>query len=40
LFEPIPVSDKVNRVANVGPELQERVEIGKSTPPGGQLSLL
>jgi putative SOS response-associated peptidase YedK len=26
LFEAIPVSDKVNRVANTGPDLQERVE--------------
>jgi len=28
-FEAVPVSDKVNKVANVGPELQERVEIGE-----------
>ena len=27
LFEAIPVSDRVNKVANTGPELQERVEI-------------
>jgi len=26
LFEAIPVSDKVNKVANTGPDLQERVE--------------
>jgi putative SOS response-associated peptidase YedK len=39
-FEPIPVSDKINRVVNFGPEVQEQVEIGKPTPPGGQLSLL
>ena len=39
-FEPIPVSDKINRVANIGPDVQERVEIAKSTPSGGQLSLL
>ena len=26
LFEAIPVSDKVNKVANIGPELQQRVE--------------
>ena len=48
-FEAIPVSDKVNKVANKGPDLQERVEIspprpesGKSAPPAGegQLRLL
>jgi putative SOS response-associated peptidase YedK len=27
LFEAIPVSDKVNKVANSGPELQQRVEL-------------
>ena len=27
LFEAIPVSDKVNKVANTGPDLQERMEI-------------
>ncbi len=27
LFEAIPVSDKVNKVANTGPELQQRVEL-------------
>ena len=26
LFEAIPVSDKVNKVANIGPDLQDRVE--------------
>ena len=31
---------KINRVANIGPDVQDRVEIGKSTPPRGQLSLL
>ena len=30
-FEAIPVSDKVNKVANTGPDLQERVEIGPAT---------
>ncbi|MFU0503401.1 SOS response-associated peptidase [Pseudaminobacter sp. NGMCC 1.201702] len=30
-FEPIPVSDLVNKVANTGPELQQRVEV--SLPP-------
>jgi putative SOS response-associated peptidase YedK len=39
-FEAIPVSDKVNKVANVGPDLQERVEAGKPGGKGGQLSLL
>lgn len=39
-FEPIPVSGRINRVASIGPDVQERVEIGRSTPPGGQLSLL
>lgn len=47
-FEAIPVSDKVNKVANVGPELQQRIEAAapgslpdserKSIPPD-QLSL-
>lgn len=36
-FEAIAVSDKVNKVANVGPDVQEPVEAGR---PGGQLSLL
>ena len=46
-FEAIPVSDKVNKVANAGPDLQERVEPTQSTEasarqaPGqaGQLTL-
>lgn len=46
-FEAIPVSDRVNKVANAGPELQEPVEPAASPPPdendagpgGGQLSL-
>lgn len=29
-FEPIPVSDKVNSVANTGPEVQEPVELGEA----------
>lgn len=34
-FEAVPVSDKVNKVANVGPDIQERVEpLG----PGGEAS--
>ena len=51
-FEAVPVSDKVNKVANSGPEIQERVEPkdfaaaggqgGKSggEPGGGQMNLL
>lgn len=48
LFEAIPVSDKVNRVANTGPEIQEPVAEAAATPPkkktsgnggGGQLSM-
>lgn len=48
LFEAIPVSDLVNKVANVGPEIQARIEIvrtpkappKKSPPPeSGQMSL-
>ncbi len=48
LFEAIPVSDLVNKVANAGPEIQERVDIAdipkappkKSPPPEtGQMSL-
>ncbi|OHV72279.1 SOS response-associated peptidase [Ensifer sp. LCM 4579] len=48
LFEVIPVSDRVNKVANMGPELQEEVtpatgaELEKEDPSGdgsGQLSL-
>lgn len=43
-FEAVPISDKVNRVANTGPDLQERVERAapenpeKPKPGGGQLS--
>ncbi len=32
-FEAIPVSDKVNKVANTGPELQKRVELRRPEPP-------
>ena len=32
-FEAIPVSDKVNKVANIGPELQERVDITSEPEP-------
>lgn len=47
-FEAIPVSDKVNKVANMGPELLERVESPEQAPTvdedrgpqSGQLSLL
>ena len=48
LFEAIPVSDLVNKVANSGPEIQNRVEmtaavkpLPKRKPPseGGQMSL-
>lgn len=45
-FEAIPVSDRVNKVANAGPEIQERVEPAEDEarppeppPGGGQLSL-
>ena len=45
-FEAVPVSDRVNKVANVGPDLQERVERreeARSAPKprddGGQLDL-
>lgn len=45
-FEAIPVSDRVNKVANAGPELQEPVEVGaketgepKPKRPDDQLSL-
>jgi putative SOS response-associated peptidase YedK len=31
-FEAIPVSDKVNKVANTGPEIQERVEAREPEP--------
>ena len=36
LFEAIPVSDKVNKVANTGPDLQERVEIVQPPKPPGK----
>jgi putative SOS response-associated peptidase YedK len=46
-FEAIPVSDRVNKVANMGPDLQEPVAIQPPTKPpknsdpdDGQLSLL
>jgi putative SOS response-associated peptidase YedK len=47
LFEAIPVSDKVNKVANTGPDLQERAEappaakVPEKQKPGtaGQLTL-
>lgn len=45
-FEAVPVSDKVNKVANTGPDLQERVDPAKAVEEGnpgqssGQLSLL
>ncbi|MDE1993645.1 MAG: SOS response-associated peptidase, partial [Rhizobiaceae bacterium] len=45
-FEAIPVSDRVNKVANMGPELQDAVAIQpptkppkKSEPDSGQMSL-
>ncbi|WP_274629455.1 SOS response-associated peptidase [Arvimicrobium flavum] len=31
-FEAIPVSDKVNKVANTGPDLQQRVELQSPAP--------
>jgi putative SOS response-associated peptidase YedK len=33
-FEAIPVSDKVNKVANIGPDLQERADIAAAEPAG------
>lgn len=48
-FEAIPVSTAVNKVANTGPEIQEKVEIepelalgkpDKASPDDGQMSLL
>lgn len=34
LFEAIPVSERVNKVANVGPEIQDRVDpVAQSTAP-------
>ena len=39
-FEAIPVSDKVNKVANVGPELQDAVAVEARRPADkGQLTL-
>ena len=32
-FEAIPISDKVNKVANMGPEIQEPVDPAASGPP-------
>lgn len=32
-FEAIPVSNRVNKVANMGPDLQDRVEPVKTVPP-------
>ena len=32
-FEAIPISDKVNKVANMGPEIQEPVDPATSAPP-------
>lgn len=47
LFEAIPISDRINKVANTGPEIQEHVALVAETPPAakraqddGQLSLL
>lgn len=43
LLEAVPVSDKVNKVANVGPELIERVETApeeREPAPAEQLTLL
>jgi len=45
-FEAVPVSGKVNKVANTGPEIQERVEVEEPAPeraaagPGVQLKLI
>ena len=40
-FEAVPVSSKVNKVANTGPEIQERVQIPADEPrkPPAQMSL-
>lgn len=35
-FEAIPVSDRVNKVANMGPDLQERVQVAKVNTPKAQ----
>lgn len=32
-FDAIPVSDKVNKVANTGPDIQERAEVVDEAPP-------
>lgn len=32
-FEAIPISDKVNKVANIGPDIQDRVEIAAKPLP-------
>jgi putative SOS response-associated peptidase YedK len=32
-FEAIPVSDKVNKVANMGPDLQEQVPLERQPKP-------
>jgi putative SOS response-associated peptidase YedK len=40
-FEAVPVSDRVNKVDNTGPEIQERVEVAEALPnkPPAQMSL-
>lgn len=42
-FEAIPISDKVNKVANIGPDIQELITLAetkvKPAREGGQLSL-
>ncbi|KTQ85126.1 hypothetical protein NS226_20680 [Aureimonas ureilytica] len=38
-FEPVPVSDRVNAVANMGPEVQERADQPGNEPPPAQGSL-
>lgn len=39
-FEPVPISDKVNKVTNTGPEIQDRVEVGgKSAAQGDDRQL-
>jgi putative SOS response-associated peptidase YedK len=38
-FEAIPVSDKVNKVANTDPEIQERIEIGESPCEEGPVNV-
>jgi putative SOS response-associated peptidase YedK len=39
LFEAIPVSDKVNKVANTGPDLQDRVEPAQVAPAPAKQAL-